>query len=85
MCAFLTKQYVKLLRTLVFLKLRNKETAPVLYLLNENVQERKILNHQSLQDIGEIQNNIQLKVAYVPFGMHPLQDRVLTDSLFEIT
>lgn len=46
-CAFLTRQYVKLLRTLALLKLHNKKSAPVLYLLNENVQERKILNHQT--------------------------------------
>ncbi len=40
-CYFLTKQYLKLLRTFAFLKMNNMTTEPVLYLLKENVRKRK--------------------------------------------
>jgi hypothetical protein len=40
---FLTKQYIKLLQTLVFAANKKLPTRPIMYLLRRNVQKRKIL------------------------------------------
>ena len=45
---FLTRQYVKLLKALVFLKWENYPVHPVIYLISRNIERRKLAQEGSL-------------------------------------